>query len=150
MNRNLEQIRALHAHRFWDADWPNPAAARERLEKVTGQEGGNVVAKLGPLILECGLLATIAFAKNRKGYETLMKEVGRYLGSGRPDDRNLLPSQVNNLNAFIHVLTTNDSALLRQATAEALLYVGYLKRFAPRHQNSAAQAAGDQEVTHAG
>jgi len=132
MQKNLEQIRALHAHRFWDEKWPDPEKARVRLKDVRGAEGGDVVSKLGPLILECGLLSTLAFAKHKGGgHEALLKEVGRYLGSQDVDGRRLLPDKAETLESFITQLAQNDSPLLRQATAEALVYVGYLKRFAP-------------------
>jgi len=134
MQNNLEQLRALHAHRFWDENWqwPGLETAQKRLKDVRGAEGGDVVSKLGPLILECGLLSTLALAKHKRGgHEALLKEVGRYLGSQDADGRCLLPEKAETLVSFITQLTQNDSSLLRQATAEALVYVGYLKRFAP-------------------
>lgn len=132
MQVNLEQIRALHAHQFWDAAWPDADKARKRLADVRGAEGGDIVSKLGPLILECGLLATVSLAKQKRGgHEALLREIGRFLGSQGENERRLLPEKAENLDEFVRLLTQNDSALLRLATAEALLYAGYLKRFAP-------------------
>ena len=132
MQTNLEQIRALHAHRFWDQNWPDPVTSSRRLKEVTGADGGNVIPKLGPLLLECGLLSTLAFANHKGGgYLTLLTEVGRYLGSQGADGRQLLPQPATSLDAFVRQLTQGNSQLLIQATSEALIYLGYLKRFAP-------------------
>lgn len=120
--KNLEQIRANHALAFWQT--------RQNDTEVKGEQGGDVVRGLSSLIINNGLLATIAFAKEKgKGYDTFMKEIGRFLGSAGDDGRKVLPQQVGNLEQFVSVLTSNDSELLQQATAEALAYLGYLKRF---------------------
>lgn len=149
MQRNLEQIRALHAHRFWDENWPDPQQAKVRLKDVRGADGGDVVSKLGPLILECGLLATASLAKQKGGgHEALLREVGRYLGSEGPEGRHLLPLPAETLDALIRQLTQNPSSLLRQATAEALVYAGYLKRLAPPKQKK--KPAGPRPAETAG
>jgi len=120
--KNLEQIRAMHALAFWQA--------RQNDAEVKGDQGGDVVRGLSSLIINNGLLATIAFAKEKgKGYDTFMKEIGRFLGSAGPDGRKVLPQEVAGLEQFVSVLTSNDSELLQQATAETLAYLGYLKRF---------------------
>ncbi len=127
--KNLEQIRALHAHRFW-----NPAAedeeGRRRLEDVRGVEGGDVVRGLSSLIISNGLLATLAFAKEKKkGYETIMNEIGRFLSSQGDDGCRLFPRPFHTIDDFIDVLTDGNSLVLQRATDEALAYLGYLKRF---------------------
>lgn len=144
--KNLEQIRAKHALAFWEpayeklrqateAEMRGDKRTAERLrgdidETYGGAAGGDVVRGLSSLIINNGLLASIAFAKEKgKGYDTFMKEIGRFLGSTGDDGRKVLPQQVASLDQFISVLTSNDSELLQQATAEALAYLGYLKRF---------------------
>lgn len=125
--KNLEQIRALHAHKFWN---PSDEEGRKRLADVKGEQGGDVVRGLSALIISNGLLATLALAKEkRKGYKTFMEEIGRYLSSQGEDGRGLFRQPVNSLDDFIGVLTANDSLMLQQAADEALAYLGYLKRF---------------------
>ena len=120
--KNLEQIRAKHALEFWQG--------RRNDTEVKGEQGGDVVRGLSSLIINNGLLATIAFAKEKgKGNETFMKEIGRFLGSTGDDGRKLLPQQIASLEQFVSVLTSNRSELLQQATSEALAYLGFLKRF---------------------
>lgn len=131
--KNLEQIRALHAFRFWEPEQATPGGAAAREKDVRGENDGDVVNGLVSLTMNNGLLATVAYAKAKgKGYETLMREVGRFLGSQGDDGRKLLPEPVDDLNKFVTVLTKNDSSLLQQATAEAMIYMGYLKRLAPK------------------
>jgi CRISPR type III-B/RAMP module-associated protein Cmr5 len=125
--KNLEQIRALNAHRFWN---PADEAGRARLEEVRGEQEGDVVRGLSSLIISNGLLATLAFAKEKgKGYKTFLEEIGAFLSTAREDGRGLINQPVKTLDDFIKVLTSNDSSLLQQATDEALAYLGYLKRF---------------------
>jgi CRISPR/Cas system CMR-associated protein Cmr5 small subunit len=130
--KNLEQIRALHALSFWDPTKPTPQEGERRLKEIKGEQGGDVVRGLSSLLINNGLLATIAFAKEKgKGYDTFMKEIGTYLGSTGDSGRKLLPQTVATLDHFVSVLTAHSSELLQQSTAEALAYLAYLKRFAP-------------------
>ena len=123
--KNLEQIRAQHALAFWKD--------RQNDSEVKGEQGGDVVRGLSSLLINNGLLATVAFAKEKgKGYDTFMKEIGRYLGSTGDNGRKLLPQTVTTLDQFVSILTVNDSELLQQSTSEALAYLGYLKRFTPK------------------
>jgi CRISPR type III-B/RAMP module-associated protein Cmr5 len=120
--RNLEQIRAKHALTFW----ANPPS------DVRGEGGGDVVRGLPALIVNNGLLATLAFSKAKGGgHENLMKEIGRYLSVSTPEGPGILKGG-STLDTFIGELTKGDSTLLRLATTEALAYLAYLKRFAPK------------------
>ena len=77
-----------------------------------------------------GLLATLAFAKEKKkGYQTFMVEIGRFLSSQGDNGRKLLNTGVNSLDDFIGFLTANDSIVLQRAADESLAYLAYLKRF---------------------
>jgi hypothetical protein len=123
--KNLEQIRAAQALRFWNSE---PA------RRVAGREGGDPVQKLPVLILSNGLLATIAFAKaNGAGFEILAREIGEFLSPGH---MNVLPAPAPDLDHFIKVLTheKSDSLLLQRATTEALAYLAYLKRLGPNRR----------------
>lgn len=130
MNRNLEQIRALHAFRFWSQDWPDRERGGRRLKDIKGEQGGDVVRGLSSLIITNGLLAALAFAKDKKkGYQTFMEEIGRYLCSSGEDGRSVLKSPTASLDDFITVLTQENSFVLQRATEESLAYLAYLKRF---------------------
>ena len=119
MQKNLEQIRAKHALAFW--------RDREKDDNVKGEQGGDVVRGLASLIINNGLLATIAFSKEKgKGYETFMVEIGKFLCDG---DVAVIRGKVASLDAFICALTENDSHTLQRATDETLAYIAYLKRF---------------------
>jgi CRISPR/Cas system CMR-associated protein Cmr5 small subunit len=125
--KNIEQIRALHAHRFWN---PTDERGKRLLADVKGEQGGDVVRGLSSLIITNGLLATLAFAKEKKkGYQTLMEEIGRYLSSQGDDGRKIFASATNTLDDFINMLTGGNSMVLQRASAESLAYLAYLKRF---------------------
>ena len=88
----------------------------------------NPTIVIGALIL--GLLATLAFAKEKKkGYQTFMEEIGRYLSSQGGDGRKLFSTATNTLDDFINMLTGGNSMVLQRASAESLAYLAYLKRF---------------------
>lgn len=130
--KNLEQIRAAHALAYW-----NEPAHRNANE---GAEGGEVVAKLPGLILGSGLLATLAFAKHKGGgHEALMTEVTRHLANehvhAMPAPVGYRPGErADTFDPHIRTLCESTSLILQRATAEALAYIGYLKRFAPDDQ----------------
>jgi CRISPR type III-B/RAMP module-associated protein Cmr5 len=125
--KNLEQIRALHAHHFWN---PTNDQGRKLLADVKGEQGGDVVRGLASLIISNGLLATLAFAKEKKkGYQTFMEAIGRFLSSQGDNGRRVLSQPVATLDEFITTLTNNDSQTLQRAADEALAYLAYLKRF---------------------
>ena len=132
--KNLEQIRAAQALKFWN----RPGKA----EGVAGATPAEVEAtrRLPVLLLKHGLLATLALAKSqgeRSALGKLMLEIGGFLGSS---ERRVLPPLPprrpgeSALDPLIRLLTEGDAAnsqRLQQATAEALAYGGYLRRFAP-------------------
>jgi CRISPR type III-B/RAMP module-associated protein Cmr5 len=149
--KNLEQIRASHALAFWQpareklhlvseaekgGDKQRAARLRREVEEdFGGAAGGDVVSKLPSLVIGNGLLATFAFAKAKgKGHEKLMVEVASHLATdgigAMPDPGNRAIGDTE-LDPVIRTLTENDSVVLQRASAEALAYLGYLKRFAP-------------------
>jgi len=129
--KNLEQIRAKHALDFWHPAQGQPPSAR-------GVNDGDVISKLPALIVSNGLLPTTAFAKSKGGgHQELMTAVFRFLCH---TDRASLPQPPQprqgevELDTYIRLLTDGDGATstrLQMATAEALAFMGYLKRFAP-------------------
>jgi CRISPR-associated protein Cmr5 len=123
--QNLEQLRAAAALKFW-ADDANSTAN-------IGGDGGKVVPKLPSLIINNGLLSTTAFAKSKgQGYEKLLLEIARHIGTMDASARPVGFRQgETGLDPFLRTLAENDSSVLQRATAEALAYLSYLKRFAP-------------------
>jgi len=112
--QNLEQIRAANALN---------AAARVNRKAVT---------KLPAMIVNNGLLAAAAFAKD-KSEELLgaMTAVAEHLADRRIER---LPETSGTTDALLRhlVAPTTGSDRLRLATSEALAYLSYLKRFANR------------------
>lgn len=140
--KNLEQIRAAAALAFWQGG------------NARGVAGGNVVSKLGSLIIRDGLLSTLAFCVAKgAGHESLGTEICRYAferinlmpaHAQRPTSNQLQqrrdnqdrPRQQTLLERYIDTLAGEDSAKLRLATQEALRYLDYLKRFEPESNNN--------------
>lgn len=120
--RNLEQIRAAHALAYW----ANGANQNQ------GADGGDAVSKIPSMLLGNGLLATMAYASDKgAGYETLLLDVARHLGSDCIRIVQPAGNQFDCLDAAIGVLARQPSIVLQRATTEALAYLSYLKRFAP-------------------
>lgn len=129
--KNLEQLRAKHALDFWRPAQGLPPETR-------GVNKGDVVSKLPGLVVSNGLLQTAAFAKSKgSGHLELLLAVFRFLSH---PDRALLPPppparpKETEIERYIRLLTDGPDATslrLQAATAEALVYMGYLKRFAP-------------------
>lgn len=113
--QNLEQIRA--------------AAALEPAQNLDR----SAVNKLPALILANGLLATAAFCKaegggdNRGHMKRALDAVAAHLARQR-----LIAPAVTTTEGLIADLARLDSHHLQQATGEALAYLAYLKRFAPK------------------
>jgi CRISPR/Cas system CMR-associated protein Cmr5 small subunit len=115
--KNLEQIRAAHA----------PGVAKETKKAD--------VNKIPAMIMTNGLLAATAFANEEDGAKrpemaAVMNGVARHLAN----DAHGMPvlKGVANAQQMLEKLTGADSADLRRATAEALAFVGYVKRFATK------------------
>ncbi len=138
--KNLAQLRAFHALK---------ASKKEGLG--IGKEGGDALSGFPILILSCGLLAALAFAVERKGSdsseeEKLSREKRPQSGGTKPPQpkhpgefaiaqaitEHLLELKIceaNNADDLVKELAQGSSAKLRCATAEAVAYLNYLKRF---------------------
>lgn len=120
---NLDQFRADNALIACGLKQPPPgriAPARVAEQAVT---------KLPALIVNNGLLAAAAFAQ-KKGGELLgaMDAVAWHLADGRIGR---LPRNGGNAQAMTQHLVASDSQVLQLATAEALAFLSFLKRYAP-------------------
>lgn len=118
--KNLAQIRAANALTFANS----PAEKR-------GKDGGDAIKKIPPMIASNGLLAAIAFSvevKNdkfqRPGYAAIFDAIAKHLGSS---DIAIISS--NGAKDLIVRLTESDSQTLKLATAEAMEWLAYARRF---------------------
>ncbi len=117
--QNLEQIRAAAAF--------EPAKALDK----------SAVNKLPAMILNNGLLSTVAFCcsesdgKNRGGMKDALEITAKHL-----EKQNLLSSGKGNLDGLIQDLSERSSFHLQNATAEALEFIGYLRRFAKKEKEN--------------
>jgi hypothetical protein len=124
--KNLEQIRAASAVRFW---------AGKPHRDLEGTTGRDLLRQVASMMLVRGLLATAASAHagapaGQGGAEDeLLRELGQFMASR---ERGLLSFPVRSTADLVQGLANGPSSLLQQATDEALLYLGYLARLQPR------------------
>lgn len=113
--KNLDQLRAANAL--------EPARDLSR----------SAVNKLPAMIIANGLLATAAFCNAEGGGESrgdmkkALAATAKHLA-----DRGHLAQGTNTVAAMIADLSKRDSHHLQRATTEALAFIAYLKRFAPK------------------
>jgi CRISPR/Cas system CMR-associated protein Cmr5 small subunit len=122
--QNLEQIRA--------------AAALAVAYKTTKAD----VSKLPALILSNGLLAAAAFAnedegKKRPKMAAVVTGLAEHLSNPTFGFESLRGCK--KADSMIDSLTKADSIELQRATAEALAFVGYVKRFARKGDSNAEE-----------
>jgi CRISPR type III-B/RAMP module-associated protein Cmr5 len=113
--QNLDQIRAKNAI--------EPAKSLDR----------SAVNKLPAMILTNGLLATAAFCEAEGGGDN-RNQMKRALDAttAHLSKRGLIAQGKTQTNELIADLAACDSVHLQRATAEALAFIAYLKRFAPK------------------
>jgi CRISPR-associated protein Cmr5 len=93
----------------------------------------SAIAKLPSLILTNGLLSAAAFADaegggdNKDHLKRAMQSTAKHLASS-----DLAPANSGDIQTLIQGLTQRDSLNLQRATAEALAYLSYLKRFSQK------------------
>lgn len=122
--RNLAQIRGKNAF----------AAARG--QAFPGREGGEVAKKVPALIVSDGLLATLAFAIDKGGgHAAVFRAVLAHLRDPGIADPTAKGVGEGDLAAWFDALAGASAADLRRATAEALAYLAFLRRFAKREKD---------------
>ena len=119
--QNLEQVRAKSAIVF----------ANSSAEK-RGKDGGEAIKKIPPMIMGNGMLASIAFAieerRNgaaRPGFAAIFDAIAKHLSS----EPIAILSGTTSAKQLIDKLANSDSQTLKLATAEALQWLGYARRF---------------------
>lgn len=108
--QNLEQKRAAHA-----------------LEKAPNIDGGvgngdprGVVKKIPSLVITCGILSSMAFAKEKgAGYADVFNAFIDYYA----------PLTGRSLDDALSAMCEMDAQALRHTTAEFMAYLSYLRRF---------------------
>lgn len=120
--QNLEQIRARNALR----------CQHEHGTLIVGPQGGEVIKKLPPLILNHGLLATAAYAYTQKeGWKTVLNHVARHLAD---PEIGIVPAATNSHDQLMAFLTgpSATSETLKLATLETMAWLTYARRFVRR------------------
>lgn len=117
---NLDQVRAINAFNACKNDC------------FRGKDGGEVVKKLPPMIRENGVLGALAFALNKKdrnaiGYAGAFTAITEHL-------KCLEKVKANNVEDLQTELLGCPSIKLRDVTAETMLYLNYLRRFAQKKE----------------
>jgi len=118
MKKNLDQIRAINAF----------DTARQR---ISGKEGGEVIKKVPPLILNHGLLAVGAYAFDEKtGFKAVVDAIARHLSHPAIA---LVPAECTTTDTLMRYLNEKaDSDQLRCCTTEALAWLEYARRYIKR------------------
>ena len=118
--KNIAQIRAASA-----LDFANTDAIKG------GKEGGDAIKKIPPMLMTNGLLAAIAFSIERKkeglqrpGYSAIFDALAKHLAS---EEISIISSA--NASDLLLKLTEKDSQTLKLATAEAMEWLAYARRF---------------------
>ena len=123
--QNLEQVRARNALKFATKDG----------EKVCGPQGGEVIKKLPPLILNHGLLATAAYSFTEKvGWQLTFDAIAQHLAD--PDVAVLPAEKVKDRASLLSFLAEKDttSEVLKLATIETMAWLQYARRFVKKAQ----------------
>jgi len=116
--KNLHQIRAANALAF------------SKLGAVSGEDDGEVIKKIPPLILNHGLLATCAYAFNekKKAWQVTFDKLAEHLAD---KEIALVPMDCRSHQQLMEFLTGPNatSETLKLATAEAMAWLDYARRF---------------------
>jgi hypothetical protein len=112
--QNLEQIRARNAL---------------SIGPISGDQGGEVIKKVAPLILNHGLLATAAYSFTEKeGWQKVFDAIARHLAD---PDIAIIPTDYTDREKLMQFLSdkTTTSETLKLATAETMAWLTYACRF---------------------
>lgn len=137
--QNLNQVRACHAlsfareHRVFDQE------LRAYVTTIEGENGGDVVKKIPPAIMNNGLLSALAYSMETKidkktreekhhPWRAVFDGIANHLSSR---EIAIVPLSANNAEQLLTYLVDGDtsSAKLREATDEAMLWLEFARRF---------------------
>jgi CRISPR type III-B/RAMP module-associated protein Cmr5 len=123
---NLEQVRAKNALKATGG------------QIFGGKDGGEIAKKIPTMIRDYGLMATLAFALEKKKKDQYANEgfklaLDCVVGHLRDPLVQRLPDTIKDAEAWMNYLANEaDSAQLRDQTAEAMAYLSYFRRFATK------------------
>jgi CRISPR/Cas system CMR-associated protein Cmr5 small subunit len=119
--KNLAQVRAASALKF----------AKSPVEK-RGRDGGDAIKKVPPMIAANGLLAALAFALEEKksdfqrpGFAAIFDAIAEHLQSTEI----AITRDTRSGGELLKFLVEADSQVLKLATAEAMEWLSYARRF---------------------
>jgi hypothetical protein len=121
--QNLEQIRARNVLAFANS------------VKISGKDGGEVIKKIPPLILNHGLLATAAYSFEKEGWQKVFDAIAQHLAD---KDIAIASKLVTNRETLMDFLTNKDttSETLKVATAETMAWLQYARRFVKKEDRN--------------
>jgi len=129
--KNLEQIRAKNAF------------ALSKETTLQGKQGGEVIKKVPTLILNHGLLATVAYSYSEKAdaWIKLFDAIARHLAD---PEVAILPSGCCTRDNLMEKLTDKSasSELLKRATAESMAWLAFARRFVKKTRSG--DTAGEE------
>jgi CRISPR/Cas system CMR-associated protein Cmr5 small subunit len=115
--QNLNQIRACHVLTF----------ATSSVNK-RGQNDGEVIKKIPPVIMNNGLLAALAYSMDKKqeAWRLVFDAVASHLAS---KEISLIPEEKNTAELLLDYLSCEaDSTVLRNVTAETYEWLNFARR----------------------
>jgi CRISPR/Cas system CMR-associated protein Cmr5 small subunit len=120
--KNLAQVRAASALQL----------ANNNQGGIVGANGGEAIKKVPPMIAANGLLAALAFSLEEKkqglqrpGYAAIFDAIAAHLQSSEIS----ITQDTRDAKSLLKHLVNSDSQILKLATAEAMEWLGYARRF---------------------
>ena len=124
--QNLEQIRARNVLTF-----------ANEIGTLQNINGGEVIKKIPPLILNHGLLATAAYSfdDKKEGWQKVFDAIAKHLAD---KDIGVVPNPVKDRQSLMDFLTatTTSSEVLKLATAESMAWLQYARRFVKKEDRA--------------
>ena len=114
--QNLNQIRARHVLEF------------ANIARVRGKEGGEVIKKIPPVIMNNGLMAALAYSmdKNQQAWRLVFDAISVHLSS---KEIAMIPEDRTDAEMLLDYLASEaSSAVLRDITAEAGEWLNFARR----------------------
>ena len=122
--QNLDQIRARNALNF------------SKKGAVAGKEGGEVIKKVPPLVLNHGLLATAAYSFTERGaWPEVFDAIAQHLAD---PDINVIPRECGDRSKMLDHLTSDKatSETLKIATSETMAWLNFARRFVRKEDSN--------------
>lgn len=115
--QNLNQIRARHVLKFSNSEIA-----------VRGQNGGEVIKKIPPVIMNNGILAALAYSMDprQESWKLVFNAIAEHLAS---EEIAMLPPGVRSSSEMLDYLTGEATSVqLRDITAEVAAWLDFARR----------------------